>query len=870
MKNLSTKKYVYMMILSISISVLVLVGSSYALIQRVLIGTNTYSMTTGNFVVEFENNNEITLSNQMPIYDNVGMSSGDEFIFSVTNTGNYISNYALKIEEVSTDILGEVIRYAVNYGDGYSYENVHSLVNNQYIIQNKSLEVGGTDNYRLRFWLDIDASENYVEKTFSAKVVIEATQDEYKYGTNVLQAIYNQEDKEGLVAINNSGTLASEIDEIREYRYSGANPKNYVWFNCENGYTSGSEHCEKWRIIGSFYNTYENGVGTYRMLKIVRDEALSTTQKYNSNTGNAANYEGSSLEEYLNGTTSSKYYYTLSSDTKNLIMKAKWNIGEALNTNNAINNYTNEVNKIVYDNVGLINASDFGYASDNTLWETALNTEDTFTSTNNYLYQENSMILNTPSLTGTKMYYILSTGLTEGNTSTAYNVRPTVYLRPDVSIINGYGTSEEPYELSIKYPMNYGIKTKIKAHEVTYNLNGGIGDIESTYVGENITSSIPTKEGYIFKGWSSLANATEPEYQSGDTYNGGVITLYAVWEEPELLRETIVAMAGDKVADDSDENTFFTQTAEEANTSDPDTYPYGVYKLKSTVDDTYPVYFFRGDHTVNNNVIFNGFCWKAVRTTELGGTRLIYNGLPTNTNGLLSCPTTEGNATMISMYENQEILNDNYQYSYTEKEGYILKSGISFKFNVNSDDAKYVGYKYQTTAANDTNSNLKNILDAWYEGAITKSNKEKVEDSIYCNDQSSRTSASGIYYSGYDRAKAGTPSVECPNASDSFTVSSGLSTKPVGFLTIDDVMLAGRTWNTGMQDYLYNYSYYWLGSPRYFNGSSANVYVVNNDVSLNNGNFVHSARGVRPVVSVNANTRYISGDGSMAKPFFVS
>ena len=85
----------------------------------------------------------------------------------------------------------------------------------------------------------------------SAKVVIEATQNEYKYATNILDAVYDLEDKEGLVAIGSDGQLYTE-DSIREYRYSGSNPKNYVWFNCADGYTKGSEHCEKWRIITCF------------------------------------------------------------------------------------------------------------------------------------------------------------------------------------------------------------------------------------------------------------------------------------------------------------------------------------------------------------------------------------------------------------------------------------------------------------------------------------------------------------------------------------------------------------------------------------------------------------------------------------------
>ena len=40
-----------------------------------------------------------------------------------------------------------------------------------------------------------------------------------------------------------------------------------------------------------------------------------------------------------------------------------------------------------------------------------------------------------------------------------------------------------------------------------------------------------------------------------------------------------------------------------------------------------PVYYFNGA-VENNNVLFGGFCWKMVRTTDTGGIKMIYNGSP--------------------------------------------------------------------------------------------------------------------------------------------------------------------------------------------------------------------------------------------------
>ena len=71
----------------------------------------------------------------------------------------------------------------------------------------------------------------------------------------------------------------------------------------------------------------------------------------------------------------------------------------------------------------------------------------------------------------------------------------------------------------------------------------------------------------------------------------------------------------------SDKDIDFSKSSKESNTN-------GIYLRSGTENDKYPIYYYRGN--VNNNLIFADFCWKIVRTTETGGLKLIYNGLPTN------------------------------------------------------------------------------------------------------------------------------------------------------------------------------------------------------------------------------------------------
>jgi hypothetical protein len=78
----------------------------------------------------------------------------------------------------------------------------------------------------------------------------------------------------------------------------------------------------------------------------------------------------------------------------------------------------------------------------------------------------------------------------------------------------------------------------------------------------------------------------------------------------------------------------------------------GIYEIASTKNNPYPIYYYRGA-VDNNNVKFAGFCWKAVRTTDTGGVKLIYNGEP-DQDGY--CTNTTGTETKIGSIE----FNDGY------------------------------------------------------------------------------------------------------------------------------------------------------------------------------------------------------------------
>ena len=215
--------------------------------------------------------------------------------------------------------------------------------------------------------------------------------------------------------------------------------------------------------------------------------------------------------------------------------------------------------------------------------------------------------------------------------------------------------------------------------------------------------------------------------------------------------------------------------------------------------DTYanPVYYYK-DNVENNNVLFAGFCWKIVRTTETGGVKIVYNGVQKDG----SCNNTGtdsqiGTSAFNNDYNSPAYVGYMYNTVYpTSSKSMSSQSNIVFgnSFNYNSNNGTYtltntktvatwssgyntinnnhytcmttgttctsLYYVYYTNStdayyitltngksvndalnemlyANDVNTNdstIKNYIDKWYINNL-KSFEDKLEDIIFCNDR---------------------------------------------------------------------------------------------------------------------------------------
>ena len=445
-------------------------------------------------------------------------------------------------------------------------------------------------------------------------------------------------------------------------------------------------------------------------------------------------------------------------------------------------------------------------------------------------------------------YIVSTTGSTSSNAATSTN-RETIYKV--TAAASGYtdnsfnGTSYSTRTMSTTYQGYY----YTYASSYTFDQTTGKFSLVNPSVGKysDIYTTLANKYIVSFSGSTSSSGATSTNltniYKVKDT---STLTSLHFQTKDIIKPLSYIASSTTVVVGDNGQ---------------------GIYTREGTENDKYPIYYYRGTQALSNNLVFGGFCWKIVRTTATGGIRMIYNGVVNNDN---SCGTAAGNTTERTSTQNRITMTqgalDGDNYTYTTGTGNAL-----FTYNEETQGHKYVGYMYETDDENDTDSNFKRVLDAWYSAYLTSYNN-KIEDSIYCND-TTYTGTSTRYYCPYTRAQNGTPTTLCIRTEDAFGVHTGnkKSTYKVGFITVDEEMLAGRSWSYGMKNYLYNNGYYWTGSPSISTSRSADIFSIDptNDGLYKGFDSVNEDTGVRPVVSLKANTSY-TGTGTLTDPFIVN
>lgn len=241
----------------------------------------------------------------------------------------------------------------------------------------------------------------------------------------------------------------------------------------------------------------------------------------------------------------------------------------------------------------------------------------------------------------------------------------------------------------------------------------------------------------------------------------------------------------------------------------------GIYRLDGTENDDYPIYFYRGlNSNIHNHVKFAGYCWRIVRTTNTGGIKIIYNGIP-NENGICSNSS-----------------------STLGRRSYAFDSNGSWKWDEHS---------------------IKEYMSTWYFENII-SYQSFLEDTVFCND---------------NQYTNGRITLDCSSENE-VSVANGKNNYPIGFLTAEEANMCGMSADGTNGDVWISGGNYWTMTG-YLNEDNNRAWVVSNTLFASYYYTPNYYRGVwddsysvRPVLSFNSDVSFTEGDGTANNPYIAS
>ncbi len=510
------KKYIslgfFLLVLFICIT-----GATFAYFSLTVTDTDTITGTVGGANLSLTVVKELpttTPSNMIPQLESTLDQAYRDPYYCIDDDNNVVCQvYKATIRNtgsISTEIDGSIVfsnietlpnlkwRRIDNLTTHGEYDSFPATTTDQYFEQNKMLNPGASFDYYFVIWVNEIGVEQEDKGTFRATINFNATSGGITSTVaNASQNIINlYNDGSPLTTVNIGGDASKPIvtqnatqgimlDNNGEYRYYGANPKNYVTFNGE-----------LWRIISvsNVKSSTTDTTGEMRM-KIIRNEKIgdyswdSSESSVNSgwgvndwskadlktelNTLYLNQQSGTCYNGQNNASTTCDFMTTgLSADARNMVDDALWHLGGSSTSLGlyANDHYTFERGTATYDcstddgacpratswvgKVGLMYASDYVYATDQSLctaddnnWDVAANAA---CKANDWLDKNTSQwTISTYTNKAHDAFIVHSIGCNGSMVFGHYGVRPALFLKSDVTIVSGEGTDSNPYQLSI-------------------------------------------------------------------------------------------------------------------------------------------------------------------------------------------------------------------------------------------------------------------------------------------------------------------------------------------------------------------------------------------------------------------------------------
>lgn len=485
MKN-KINKFIHSKYLLISLIVLlillVMATGTYAWFTWRSTNNTSLTMNIGKLAdVTFNSGNDISTTSLAPVFN---YTDGEKTTFSINNkdtTGASLDyNINLNITSIASELKSSDLKYVLLKDNTIVKEgNFSTMVVGANTIYSDSISSSGTTNFIFYLYIDGNSENNLnmMNKSLVGSIVVEAQEKQYETFSTVIENLMADGEYETVTGNGTdyeyNTTNSIMFDNFENYRYYGANPNNYVYFNCDDYSNQSSSTCEVWRIIGVF----NNGILTHQ-IKIIRNESIGTYQTTEVGNEEIGAFTDSYLSYTLNNEAESKEatYWSRTLGTCNLNTNYKCDFSKTglknTTTRDLISNvswfipnlkdgdlYPNDLYQGEIDGsttagemISIMYKSDYGYATDIRKCNIQVNLYNLSECTeNNWLFLgSREWIMGTTENNYYKAYIVAENGAvgTYSLTSEA-NVRPTLYLKTEQTIKSGTGTLADPYQLQV-------------------------------------------------------------------------------------------------------------------------------------------------------------------------------------------------------------------------------------------------------------------------------------------------------------------------------------------------------------------------------------------------------------------------------------
>ena len=304
--------------------------------------------------------------------------------------------------------------------------------------------LSGCENGGTISWNDatqkVEMKTNISDKCYVYFDIYNPTFAEY-----IINSVYTTDGENGLYYHDGVGSYTNANQEAGDnsYRYAGTNPNNYVCFG------SDAISCPTdnlYRIIGIFGD----------QVKLIKSTRYGENHAWDS--GNSNVWDATTKPDIYT-TLNTTYYNTLRIKWQNLIAEAIWQVGGmAYSTTNIAKQYY-DVEVGTYQSgyeetmkVGLMYVSDYGYAASPSYWTTELYNYEPSKSSN-WLAGLNEWTISRSSDRIHSAFRVGQAGFIDIDNDNYYvdyeqDVRPTFYLKANISYVSGTGTESDPYRIS--------------------------------------------------------------------------------------------------------------------------------------------------------------------------------------------------------------------------------------------------------------------------------------------------------------------------------------------------------------------------------------------------------------------------------------